>query len=308
MQNFFCNNNTNEDETFSSKCNSISHNDCCLKCIKCPPGPQGPTGPIGPTGSTGPQGLPGMQGPQGLPGLQGPQGPQGPAGLPGATGPEGPAGATGPAGPTGAQGVPGPQGIQGPAGLPGTTGPEGPAGATGPAGPTGAQGLPGPQGVPGLQGPQGVPGSVGPQGPQGPAGTNGLAEYAYIYNVEAQTVALEGNVVFSNNGVIVGSIFHTPGTSNVQFGTSGQYAIWFYVAGVQPNQFTLFINGNPIAGSVYGSGAANQPNLGMLIVTLNVSDILTVRNHTSVAAVTLQTLTGGTQINTNASILIQKIS
>ena len=37
-------------------------------------------------------------------------------------------------------------------------------------------------------------------------------------------------------------------------------------------------------------------------------DILTVRNHSSASAVTLQTLAGGTQINSNASILIQRLS
>jgi hypothetical protein len=46
----------------------------------------------------------------------------------------------------------------------------------------------------------------------------------------------------------------------------------------------------------------------MVIITAAASDILTIRNHTSAAAVTLQTLAGGTQINTNASVLIQKLS
>jgi hypothetical protein len=36
--------------------------------------------------------------------------------------------------------------------------------------------------------------------------------------------------------------------------------------------------------------------------------VLTVRNHSSSAAVTLQTLAGGTQTNVNASILIEKLS
>jgi hypothetical protein len=136
----------------------------------------------------------------------------------------------------------------------------------------------------------------------------GLSEYAYIYNLAAQVVALEADINFSTNGVIVGAITHAPGTTTITIGSAGDYAIWFTAAGVEPNQFTLFQNGAPVAGSTYGSGAGTQPNPGMVIITAAAGDVLTVRNHTSSAAVTLQTLAGGTQINANASVLIQKIS
>lgn len=61
-------------------------------------------------------------------------------------------------------------------------------------------------------------------------------------------------------------------------------------------------------GSVYGSGAGTQPNPGMVIINAASSDVLTLRNHSSASAVDLQTLAGGTQINANASILIQQLS
>ena len=38
--------------------------------------------------------------------------------------------------------------------------------------------------------------------------------------------------------------------------------------GVEPNQFTLFQNGAPVSGSVYGSGAGTQGNNGMVIIIL----------------------------------------
>ncbi|HAG43684.1 MAG TPA: collagen-like protein, partial [Clostridium sp.] len=148
----------------------------------------------------------------------------------------------------------------------------------------------------------------GATGATGVTGPQGLSEYAYIYNLLAQVVALEADVIFSTNGVIVGTIAHTPGTSTITIGTAGDYAIWFNAAGVEPNQFAVFQNGAPVAGAIYGSGAGTQPNPGMVIVTAAAGDVLTLRNHTSAAAVTLQTLAGGTQINANASILIQKIS
>ena len=173
---------------------------------------------------------------------------------------------------------------------------DGATGATGDTGPTGGIGA------------TGATGDTGATGGTGATGTNGLAEYAYIYNLDAQVVAIEADISFSDNGVIVGTITHAPGTSTIQIGSAGDYAIWFDVSGVEPNQFTLFQNGAPVAGSVYGSGAGTQANPGMVIITAAASDVLTVRNHSSAAAVTLQTLAGGTQTNSNASILIQKMS
>jgi hypothetical protein len=80
------------------------------------------------------------------------------------------------------------------------------------------------------------------------------------------------------------------------------------VSGVEPNQFALFLNGVQIAGTVYGSGAGTQQNNGQAIFTIAASDVITLRNHSSAAAVTLQTLAGGTQINVNASVVIKKLN
>ncbi|EIW20662.1 Collagen triple helix repeat-containing protein, partial [Pelosinus fermentans B4] len=211
----------------------------------------------------------------------------GDAGATGATGATGAAGATGATGPTGATGD------AGAAGATGATGATGDAGATGAAGDAGATG---------------ATGTTGATGATGATGLLGLSEYAYVYNLAAQVVALEADITFSDNGVIVGAITHAPGTTSIVLGSAGDYEISFIVAGVEPNQFTLFQNGAPVAGSTYGSGAGTQPNPGTLIITAAAGDVLTVRNHTSAAAVTLQTLAGGTQTNVNASIRIALIS
>ena len=134
-----------------------------------------------------------------------------------------------------------------------------------------------------------------------------MSEYAYIYNLDAQIVAVESAITFSTNGIIVGTITHAAGASTIQIGSAGHYAVWFYATGLEPNQFTLFQNETPVAGGIYGTGAGTQGNSGMVIINAATGDVLTVRNHTSNAAVTLQTLAGGTQTNSNASILIQKI-
>ncbi|GAB6086029.1 hypothetical protein JCM11672_13010 [Alkaliphilus crotonatoxidans] len=107
--------------------------------------------------------------------------------------------------------------------------------------------------------------------------------------------------------MIRGSITHAPGTASIIIGTAGDYSVWFYAAGIEPNQFTLFLNGVAVAGATYGVEAGTQPNPGWVIITASAGDILTVRNHTSETPVILQTFTGGTEANINASILIQKI-
>jgi hypothetical protein len=149
---------------------------------------------------------------------------------------------------------------------------------------------------------------TGPTGATGPAGTNGLAEFSYIYNLSAEVVPLEGAVTFDTNGVLTAGITHIPGLAGVTFVNPGFYAVWFTASGVEPNQMGLFLNGVAVPGTVHGSGAGTQPSSGQAILMIDAGDVLTMRNHSSAAAVTLQTLAGGTQPNTNASILIVKLA
>ncbi len=213
-------------------------------------------------------------------GHTGPVGPQGPIGHTGPVGPQGPIGNTGPAGPVGSQG---------------------PIGNTGPAGPVGSQG---PIGNTGPAGPVGPQGPIGPIGPQGPTGT---PEFGYVYNHSAQVVPIEADILFDTNGITTPGITHIPGTSQVQVNVTADYVVFFSVSTVEPGQFALFVNGVPIQGAVYGSGAGTQQNSGQVMLHLSAGDILTLRNHTSASAVTLQTITGGTQANVNASLAVVKL-
>ena len=119
---------------------------------------------------------------------------------------------------------------------------------------------------------------------------------------------IEATVTFDSNGVITPGIIHAPGTDSILVTVAGDYEITFSVSGVEPNQFALFDNGAPIAGTVYGSGAGTQQNTGQVIVTLAAGDVITLVNHSSASAVILQTLAGGTQTNVNASIVIKLLS
>ena len=168
--------------------------------------------------------------------------------------------------------------------------------------------LRGPAGPPGPPGVTGATGPVGPTGPPGINGTNAVLEYAHIYNLAAGTVAIEADILFDSNGPITAGFTHLLGTSSIIINSAGVYQISFGVSGVEPNQFAVFRNGAPVAGGILGSGAGTQQNHGQVLVVAAAGDVITIRNHSSAAAVTLQTLAGGTQINANALVVIIKLA
>lgn len=275
-------------------------------------GPKGPRGRIGLTGSTG---LLGSTGPTGATGFTGPTGPQGipgsaaAMGATGGTGNTGATGQTGATGLTGSTGSTGETGFTGPTGFTGETGATGLTGSTGNIGSTGSTGIDGSTGITGATGATGTTGFTGSTGTTGATGTDGgLLDFAFIYNLTAITIATEADVPFSDNGPMTAGFTHAPNSSVITIVNAGTYLITFSVSGTEPNQFALFLNGTPIAGSIYGSGAGTQQNIGQAIVIAGAGDVLTLRNHTSSAAVGLSSVVGGTQANSNASIIIERIA
>jgi collagen type I alpha len=133
-------------------------------------------------------------------------------------------------------------------------------------------------------------------------------EYAYVYNLAAEVVPIEADITFDSNGVMTAGITHAPGDPGIMLVNAGDYKMTFSVSGVEPSQMALFVNGVGVAGGVYGSGAGTQQSVGQVIVTVGAGSVVTVRNHSSAAAVTLQTLAGGTQTNANASVVIERLS
>jgi hypothetical protein len=69
----------------------------------------------------------------------------------------------------------------------------------------------------------------------------------------------------------------------------------------------VFIDGDVVAGSTYGSGAGTQQNNGQATVVVADGDVLTIRNHSSGAAVGLASGIGGTLANVNASVSIERV-
>jgi len=217
----------------------------------------------------------------------------------------GPTGYTGPQGDIGQQGQTGPTGYTGPQGDIGQQGQTGPTGYTGPQGDIGPQGQTGPTGYTGPQGDIGPQGQTGPTGYTGPQGLT--PSYLYVYNLTGITIPIEANVPFYSSGLGTSDIIFTLGSPNVSFTQGGIYSVWFSVSGSEPNQFAIFKNGLLVPGSIYGSGAGTQQNNGYVIVSVVPGDTLTLRNHSSASAVTLASVIGGTQANSNASMMVVRI-
>jgi hypothetical protein len=130
-----------------------------------------------------------------------------------------------------------------------------------------------------------------------------------VYNLSAQVVALEAAVTFDSNGLGTPGITHAPGSSEIALADPGDYKVTFSVSGTEPCQFALFVNGVAVPESVYGSGAGTQQNNGQVILAINAGDVVSLRNHTSAAAVTLAAgpPIGGTAAAVNASIILEKL-
>lgn len=135
---------------------------------------------------------------------------------------------------------------------------------------------------------------------------NGIGDYAYIYNITGQTVPMGASIDFSNNGVTKG-IAHSSGSPDITIVTTGTYEISFQISAIEPNQFALYLNGSILAGTLYGSAAGTQQNSGMGIITASAGDVLSLRNHSSASAVTLQSFAGGFMQNVNASVKILRL-
>jgi hypothetical protein len=120
-------------------------------------------------------------------------------------------------------------------------------------------------------------------------------------------VQVGDDVAFDTDGVMTSGITHTPGTAGIHLVNAGTYKVTFSVSATESNQMALYVTGVLVPGSTYGSGAGTQQNTGQAIVTVPAGAVLTLRNHTSAAAVGLQPAAGGSAPSANASIAIEKL-
>ncbi len=130
-------------------------------------------------------------------------------------------------------------------------------------------------------------------------------DYAYIYNTAAEVDAADTAVTFGQNGALSGSITHTAGTAEINIGKTGVYLMNYYVQGGDAAaQFTVFRNGEPLAGSTYASTAGDVN--GQYILVAQTGDVITLVN-TGAAEVTLAAEGAAPEAVVNASVTLTRL-
>lgn len=134
-------------------------------------------------------------------------------------------------------------------------------------------------------------------------------EYGYFYNLSLLTpIPLEGDFPFDSNGQFTSGFTHAVNSPNIVIVRSGIYSVHFSASTVEASQIQLMLDGIAVPGACYGSGAGTQQNHGFVIISALAGQAITIRNHTSAAAITPQSLSGGTQLNSVNSLLITKLA
>ena len=101
-----------------------------------------------------------------------------------------------------------------------------------------------------------------------------MTQYAYVYNVAAQVVAVDAAVTFDSNAVLTAGFMHGLGAAGIGIVAPGVYKVSFSVSGTEPNQMAIFVNAAPVPGGIYGSGAGTQQNSGQaIVVTTGAGDV-----------------------------------
>ena len=104
-----------------------------------------------------------------------------------------------------------------------------------------------------------------------------FGDYAYIYNITAQTVAADAAVTFSSNGALSGTITHTAGTAEVVIGKTGVYMVDYYINGGDAEvTTTVYRNGEALQGTTYAANA--DANIGQFIFVVQAGDVITLVN------------------------------
>ena len=139
-----------------------------------------------------------------------------------------------------------------------------------------------------------------------PAGSDA---YASIYNVSAQSVRLNNNVLFDSNQLMF-NIDHTPGNPEIYIRVPGYYVFTFSINTDQSGQFALFVNNDPHYETICGKNAGAGQIISRCILHFNCNDVLTIRNfYTGSIPVDINTFAGSSTIlGTNAEVILFKIN
>ena len=140
-------------------------------------------------------------------------------------------------------------------------------------------------------------------------------DYGYFYNLEVSaTVAPEAPFPFDTNGAFTSGFLAYSKCCSCNVSSYHYckcwciYSVQWSVTVAEARQIALFLNGAVVAGTTVGAATGTVVTSSQAIITATAGSLLTLRNHTSVAALTLVTPSGGTAGNNTNSILIKQLA
>lgn len=104
-----------------------------------------------------------------------------------------------------------------------------------------------------------------------------------FYNVNSQTVLVEGDVVFSAFQNVQGLVWNPTSVNpeQIQILEDGYYNLFFLATCTTQSQFAFAVNNVAIDATTQGLSKGSGQNTNSTVLLLKQGDILTVRNHTS---------------------------
>lgn len=128
------------------------------------------------------------------------------------------------------------------------------------------------------------------------------ADYAYVFNTAAQTVAEGAELTFSSNGPLSGTITHTAGTAEITIGKTGVYLVSFTVSPEAESQISAYKNGTVIEGATFGGTEI----FGQFIISAQVGDVIALVN-TGAGEITLAETGTAPEAVVNASVTVTRL-
>jgi hypothetical protein len=132
--------------------------------------------------------------------------------------------------------------------------------------------------------------------------------FASIYNTSVQAVPQDAQLQFDSNEILK-CVDHIAGLGDIYIRKQGLYFIHISVGTVEPNQFTLFVNGIPKFPIVLGSPNGADDASNEFLICLCKNDKIEIRNYTSSVPVVHTSLDpGGPLFAANAKIIMIRVA
>lgn len=136
----------------------------------------------------------------------------------------------------------------------------------------------------------------------------GTDVYGSVYSTNTQIVQVNDSILFDYNQNLL-NMTHTLGTGDLTVSKDGMYFFAILLESSQSCQFTIFVNGSPVASTTTGINKGASVLQLRQLIELKAGDIVSVRNYTSASgAVTIQQNPGGSLIGIDTEFILLRLS